>query len=198
MTVPLLCSRSSSKQNRWMPCGRRFASGRWSPALTWCILPLGEAGAVLPRGAWPRAPVCPVGLVAELRAGSQHGHAQQPGSCGRHLTAALGLGSAGLCSDRSAAQSQGHRALRCAKLTSAPRLKILERVTALTQIQRAPCLPLTEAGATEHGAGAAGIHVKIPGAASPRYRPAAALGALSLTCGAACWSPTSATPTARS
>lgn len=135
-TVPLVCSRSSSKQNRWMPCGRRFASGRWSPALTWCILPRGEAGAVLPRAA-----VCPVGRLAELCAGTRRGHAQQPGSHGRRL-AALGLGSAGLCRKRAAEQSQGHRALGCAKLTSAPRLKILERVTALTQIQRAPCLPL--------------------------------------------------------
>lgn len=83
------------------------------------------------------------------------------------LSTALGLGSAGLCSARSAAQSQGHRALRCAKLTSAPRLKILKHVTALTQIQRAPCLPLTEAGGTEHGAWSAGIHVKTPGAALP-------------------------------
>lgn len=124
----------------------------------------GSRGRAPPRSLTPRPRL---GLVAELCAGSQHGHAQQPGSCGRQLSTALGLGSAGLCSARSAAQSQGHRALRCAKLTSAPRLKILKHVTALTQIQRAPCLPLTEAGGTEHGAWSAGIHVKTPGAALP-------------------------------
>lgn len=124
----------------------------------------GSRGRAPPRSLAPRPRL---GLVAELCAGSQHGHAQQPGSCGRQLSTAFGLGSAGLCSARSAAQSQGHRALRCAKLTSAPRLKILKHVTALTQIQRAPCLPLTKAGGTEHGAWSAGIHVKTPGAALP-------------------------------